>query len=298
MTSDKSKNKKALGADLQGDGEPSVEDFIKQLEAKEKDLDISSELVIEVEEADFDDMNIPDFILSELDINASGTGTSAAAVVVPAEQSVKLQTEVRELKEKVTALITERAELQGKSLRQMNDFENLKNRMERERSETFNSQLANLATQMLPVLDNLNRALDFASAMPDEKRLEIQEFFDGIVLVNQQVNDVFAGMGVQPITAVGEEFDPNIHEAVAADESGEHVSNTITAEFLRGYRIGHRVIRHSMVKVSKPRAGQMEAQPENGGELGPELELEVQPLQLEISVIETEEEIIVDANGE
>jgi hypothetical protein len=67
------------------------------------------------------------------------------------------------------------------------------------------------------------------------------------------VNDVLAEMGVQPITSVGETFDPHYHEAVATEESDEHGPNTISAELLRGYRIGERVIRHSMVKVTKPK---------------------------------------------
>jgi molecular chaperone GrpE len=103
---------------------------------------------------------------------------------------------------------------------------------------------------MLPALDNLNRAVDFAWAMPEEKRAEIQQFFDGIVLVNQQVNEVLAEMGIQPIATVGEVFDPHYHEAVATEESSEFEPNTISAELLRGYRIGERVIRHSMVKVA------------------------------------------------
>jgi molecular chaperone GrpE len=126
--------------------------------------------------------------------------------------------------------------------------------MERERRETFQSQLGNLATQMLPALDNLNRAVDFAMDMPDEQRVEIRQFFDGIALVNQQVNEVLAGMGVQPIPTVGEEFDPNLHEAVATEETEEFEPNSISAELLRGYRIGDRVIRHSMVRVAQPGA--------------------------------------------
>jgi hypothetical protein len=85
---------------------------------------------------------------------------------------------------------------------------------------------------------------------PEEKRSDIQPFIDGVVLVSQQVNDVLAEMGVQPIATVGETFDPHYHEAVATEESDEMDPNTISAELLRGYRIGERVIRHSMVRVT------------------------------------------------
>ena len=69
-------------------------------------------------------------------------------------------------------------------------------------------------------------------------------------MVNQQMSEIFQDMGVEAITSMGQEFDPNFHEAVAVDESTDVPPNTITAELLRGYRIGNRVIRHSMVKVT------------------------------------------------
>ena len=106
---------------------------------------------------------------------------------------------------------------------------------------------------MLPAIDNLNRAVDFALAIPEERRTDIQPFIDGVVLVSQQVDDVLAEMGVQQIATVGEAFDQHYHEAVATEESDRHDPNTISEELLRGYRIGDRVIRHSMVKVTKPK---------------------------------------------
>ncbi|MDI1241987.1 MAG: nucleotide exchange factor GrpE, partial [bacterium] len=69
-------------------------------------------------------------------------------------------------------------------------------------------------------------------------------------LVSEQINDILSKMGIKPIRTVGEEFDPHYHEAVATDESGEYPQNTITGEILRGYIVGDRVIRHSMVKVA------------------------------------------------
>jgi molecular chaperone GrpE len=122
--------------------------------------------------------------------------------------------------------------------------------MDRERRGSFISQIGNLAKQMLPVLDNLDRALDSIKDVPEKKRNELKQFFDGITLVNHQINEVFSDMGVQPIVAVGETFDPNFHEAVATDEESDLPPNTISAEMLRGFRIGNLVIRHSMVRVT------------------------------------------------
>ena len=71
------------------------------------------------------------------------------------------------------------------------------------------------------------------------------------MLVNQQVNEVLAEMGVQPIMTKGEAFDPHFHEAVATEERDDLPHNTISGEMLRGWRIGNKVIRHSMVKVTQ-----------------------------------------------
>lgn len=249
MTSDQKDQNQEFGARLPNE-DGSVDDFIKELEAKEKDLHISSELVIEVEDADFDDLNIPDFLLEELKEKAAAPTPMAAAVVKPDTRVGDLQNEVSALKQKMSSLISERADMQERSLKRLNEFENFKNRMERERVDTFNRQLENLAMKMLPVLDNLDRALGFSSVVTDDRE-ELQHFFEGIVLVRHQLIDIFDGMGISQISALGDEFDPHMHEAAAIVEDGSVEPNTVVAELLRGYRIGNRVIRHSMVKVSK-----------------------------------------------
>jgi len=243
-----------LGAEVQAEDTESVEDFIKALEAKEKDLDISSELVIEVAEADFDDMNIPDFILDELNKNAGKKDAPkpASEPAKPDPRVADLQNEIDALKHKIALLVTERGDLRAKSAKQTTEVENLKKRMERERLDTFSKQLENLAIKMLPVLDNLGRAIDFSWAMSDERQQELRHFFDGIILVNHQLVDIFATMGVYPIAAEGEPFDPELHEAAAIVENDSVPQNTVVEELIRGYRIGNRVIRHAMVKVSKP----------------------------------------------
>lgn len=239
----------------------SVDDFIRALEEKEKDLHITSDTtVIELADA-FDDADeLPEFLKNEFTAPAPKQTVVATAAPVPETDTAsvaKLRSEITALKEKIARLEEERAEVMKSSQRRAKDFENFKSRTERERVETFQNQLSNLATQMLPALDNLNRAVDFALEMPGGQRAEFQQFLDGVVLVNQQVNEVLAGMGIQPIATVGKVFDPHYHEAVATEESGEFPDNVISGELLRGYRIGERVIRHSMVKVAKssPREG-------------------------------------------
>jgi molecular chaperone GrpE len=102
----------------------------------------------------------------------------------------------------------------------------------------------------LPALDNLHRAIDFADQLTVEKSEEFRHFFSGMVLVEQQMSDVLAEMGIETIPAQGSDFDPHLHEAVATEPTNDVAANTVTAELLRGYKVGDRVIRHSMVKVA------------------------------------------------
>ena len=233
------------------DNSLSIDDFIKELEAKEKDLHIFSEMVIEVEENDFDDTTAAEFIMAEI-AAADKKSFQPASISTPGTDEVKkIKSEILDLKQQVAKMETERVELFELARRRQTDFENYRNRTERERSETFRNQLSNLAKQMLPVLDNMNRALDSTVNLADEKSQDVQQFFNGISLVNQQLNEILEGMGVQPIKSVGEIFNPHLHEAVAAEETNKFPPHTVTEEFLRGYRIDDKVIRPAMVKVSK-----------------------------------------------
>lgn len=238
----------------------SVDDFFKELEAKEKDLHISSGLVIEIEESEFDDKNSPDFPIADL----SAAASVSIEPVFPSRRSKdhgKFESEIAELKLRISKMEAERIEIYENSQRRNRDFENYKNRTERDRQENLLNQVSNLATELLPVLDNLDRALECATQISDPKQKDFKQFFDGIVLVNQQLNEVLAEMGVQPISSVGEHFDPHFHEAVAMEETEELPPNLITSELLRGYRIGDKIVRAAMVRVSAMPAGAKKSAP-------------------------------------
>ncbi|HEY0658850.1 MAG TPA: nucleotide exchange factor GrpE [Pyrinomonadaceae bacterium] len=256
----------------------SVDDFIKQLEEKEKDLHISSDLVIEIEEPDFDEASIDEFLQSALPNQDAGLSTNNLSGTVTHNHKTfsELEDEVLELKTQISKIEAERIEMVENSRRRHKDFENYKSRTERERHETFTNQVSNLATQMLPVLDNLNRALDFAADISDEKEKEFQQFFQGISLVNQQLNEVLAGMGVSPIASVGEHFDPHCHEAVAVEETENFPPQTVSTELLRGYRIGSRVIRPSMVKVAASVQPQSDGNPQEKIEVSDDILFETE----------------------
>lgn len=235
-----------------GENSVSVDDFIRQLEEKEKDLHITADTTIIEIAAGFEDGEVPDFLKDDFSFEPAVKPSPAARPAPVKPVSAELQKEVASLKEKLSQMNEERAEMFKNSQRRNKDFESLKARTEKERMDTFQSQIGNLAMLMLPALDNLDRALDAAEHLPGEKNDAFQQFFDGIVLVNQQVRDILGKMGIMPIRTVGETFDPHYHEAVAIEETDSLPPDTISAEMLRGYIVGDRVIRHSMVKVVKP----------------------------------------------
>lgn len=243
-----------LSAEFEADNAPSIDDFLKELEEKEKDLNISSEVVIEVDEAENPEEIIPDFLKAELFENKKPEKKSSAKAIVPKIEhngnSEKAGIEIAGLRRQIGELENECSELKTALHRRQTDFDNYRKRIEREKGNAFLEQVGNLATQLLPVLDNLNRALDAATNLAGDQSKNFQHLLDGIVLVNQQLNEVLTGMGVEKIPSVGEHFDPYFHDAVAAEESEVYSPNTVTAEFLRGYRVGEKIIRPAMVKVA------------------------------------------------
>lgn len=247
-------NTKGVSEESEMDNTLSIDEFFKQLEAKEKDLHISDEMVIEVGESDVGEQDISDFL--QMDLSAAPHKPEKAVTTfndhpaLDVKDNPTLLAEISNLQEQIARLEIERVEIREASRRRQSDFDNYKNRMERERGETFRNQMSNLATQMLPVVDNLNRALDSSEQIAEERSQNFRQFFEGIVLVSQQLNEILAEMGVQPIIAVGERFDPHYHEAVATETTDRCPAQTVTAELLRGYRIGDKVVRPSMVKVS------------------------------------------------
>ena len=156
-----------------------------------------------------------------------------------------------ELKRLQTAL----AEAQDAILRRQADFENYRKRVERERTDTYNRVVADVARKLLPVMDNLTRALDAERSVESGESAEFRHFLHGVQLISKQLSEVLESFGVQPIPAVGERFDPHIHEAVVTEPSDEHEPDTVLEELARGYRIGDRLLRPAMVKVAAPKSG-------------------------------------------
>jgi molecular chaperone GrpE len=128
------------------------------------------------------------------------------------------------------------------------DFENYKRRTRQDLADRTQYANEELIRKLLPILDNLRRALDHAPEGID------RNWFAGLRLVVRQFEDTLQAQGVSAIPAVGEKFDPSQHEAIAREETDEHEEGTIVEEMQPGYRLHERVLRPTLVKVAHPRA--------------------------------------------
>jgi molecular chaperone GrpE len=146
----------------------------------------------------------------------------------------------------VETLQREKDALQDRLLRTAAEFDNYRKRMERERRELSEYAAGEVLKDLLPVIDNFERALQ-APATPETDALR-----KGIELIHKQMLDVLNKRGVRPIEALGADFDPNLHQAVIHEPSADHRDGEVMAELQRGYTIGDRLLRPAMVKVAKP----------------------------------------------
>lgn len=144
----------------------------------------------------------------------------------------------------------ENAELKNQLARRQADFENYRKRVERERNETYNRVVADVAAKLLPVSDNLKRALEAESSVEGAESDEFRHFLSGVDLIWKQLTGVLDALGVKPIPSVGEPFDPHLHEAVTTEATDEYEPDTVIQEIVAGYRLGDKLIRPALVKVA------------------------------------------------
>ncbi len=140
------------------------------------------------------------------------------------------------------ALRQENQDLKNRYLRTLADFDNLRKRTEREKADFFRYATAAVLKDLLPILDNFDRALEHSDA--DD------EFHKGVELIYKQLYDVLYRNGLRPIDEVGVHFDPNIHEAVVREEDSTIPSHTVTMILQKGYFLHDRLLRPAMVKVA------------------------------------------------
>ena len=148
--------------------------------------------------------------------------------------------------EKIKVLIeTQKQELEEKDdriKRLIAEFENFKKRSSKERENLYNSIIGDIITSFLPIIDNLEKAV--------QTKTEDQEFKQGIELVLKQFKDVLESNGVKEIESVGQTFNPELHEAITSVQDDNLGVQEIKEEYRKGYMIGDKVIRHSLVVVA------------------------------------------------
>ncbi len=137
-------------------------------------------------------------------------------------------------------------QLEDKVKRQLAEFENFRNRTEKEKHAMFETGAKSVIEKILPVVDNFERGL---ATVPEDRKED--PFVDGMNRVYKQLLTELENLGVKPIEAVGKEFDPNLHNAVMQVESGEYESGVVAQELQRGYTYRDSVVRHSMVGVAE-----------------------------------------------
>ena len=140
----------------------------------------------------------------------------------------------------------ESEEYLDKLRRSMAEFDNFKKRTQKEKEATYSLASAETVGAFLPLIDNLERAAVAAKA----EGASPEDLAQGMENILKQVADILKDLNVEVIPAQGEPFDPNLHNAVSHIENEELGENTVAAEFQKGYKLGERVIRHSMVQVA------------------------------------------------
>ena len=195
---------------------------------------------------DAEEIDLTDESLTEEDL-------FSATDVEPDESSGRGGPEQAELvatRSELKRVEAEAAELKNQIARRQADFENYRKRVERERTETYNRVVADIAAKLLPVVDNLKRALDAEASVEAAESDEFRHFLSGVDLINKQLNGVLDALGVKPIVAVGEQFNPHIHEAVVSEPTDDYAPDTVIQEIVAGYRLGDKLIRPALVKVA------------------------------------------------
>jgi molecular chaperone GrpE len=149
----------------------------------------------------------------------------------------------------VSLLTAERDRLKDQLLRTAADYDNFRKRARKDLDEVARRAKEDAVREILPVADNLERALEAAASAKD-----VQGVVDGVKMVLKLFADTLERLGIERVPAVGARFDPQVHEAIQQVESDTHEPGTIVAELVAGYKLGDRLVRAAMVAVARPPA--------------------------------------------
>lgn len=161
------------------------------------------------------------------------------------EVTQEVETQVEETKEPTEEekLQTQLAEANDKLLRTLAEYDNYRKRSQKEKEQAYGDSKASVLAEFLPVLDNFDRAAS-------NKEASLEDYQKGIDMIFTQFNDIFTKLGVEAFGEKGEEFDPNLHQAVMHIDDENEKDNVIVDIFSKGYKLGDRILRPAIVKVA------------------------------------------------
>ena len=177
------------------------------------------------------------------------SGNSGEQEVPSEEQTSSQDASGESMEEETSSRKEENAELvqlKDKYLRTLAEYENFRKRSEKEKAQMFELGAKSIIEQLLPIVDNFERALEHISEEEKEN-----SFVKGVEGIYKQIQKMFSDCDIQAIEAVGQKFDPALHNAVMTEEEGDAEEDTVTADLQKGYTYRGNVVRHSMVKVKK-----------------------------------------------
>ncbi|RKX25857.1 MAG: nucleotide exchange factor GrpE [Candidatus Zixiibacteriota bacterium] len=191
----------------------------------------------------------------EMTEELNGQGEAESDTVKDAEDEKESEEEVRSPKQVIDDYKKKIEELDDRYLRLAAEFDNYKKRTSRQFEEILKNSNENIIIDLLEVIDNFERALAAASESADYKSLH-----SGTELIYQSLFDLLKKQGLKPIGAVGEKFNPSLHEAMMQMESDEYPEGMVMQEMVKGYTLNGKVIRYAKVIVSKgPADGDQES---------------------------------------
>lgn len=171
--------------------------------------------------------------------------------LVKKEEFEKISGELEATKKQLEDALKQIAESKDKFLRTAADFENAKKRLVREKEDFVRYANENLMRGILPVLDNLERALSHAETAKDET---VSSFRNGVSLIKKQLSDLLMAQGLVRLDTVGKKFDPHLQEAIGHAETADVPEDTVMEELEAGYLLEGRLIRPAKVRISQPKA--------------------------------------------
>lgn len=180
--------------------------------------------------------------MTEEQTNATDTGVPVTDSANPTPEDSSIEA----LQARIAQLEKEAADYKDQWLRAAADYKNFKRRTDQERAELIRGASAGLVLKLLPVIDDLERAMN--SVTPE---VYASQWYNGFKLIPQKLQTVLESEGVTPIDALGKDFDPNFHEAVIYEAAGAGQGGKVVAELQKGYMQRERVLRPTMVKVGQ-----------------------------------------------